>query len=73
MAFVDYLMPFGILIFIFKAKKKVSKKKFEDKFGSLYEGLKVKSVMHLMCTFFFVIRRLLIVFAAILLQNYPGI
>ena len=71
-ALVDYLMPIGILYFIFMKRTRVADKDFESRFGSIYEGLKVKRPIHLMCTFFFLIRRLLLVLTTIVLQNYPA-
>ena len=60
-ALVDYMMPIGILIFIFSTRGTLADKDMEARFGSLYEGLKVKSVIHLMSSFLFVFRRLLLV------------
>ena len=71
-AVVDYMMPVGILIFIFSTRGTLADKDMEARFGSLYEGLKVKSVIHLMSSFLFVFRRLLLVLTALVLQNYPA-
>ena len=47
-------------------------KDFEERFGSLFEGLKTERVMELMSTFFFVARRLIVIIAAIVMQDYPS-
>ena len=65
--FFDYLFPVGILLFIFKAHKRLEDKDYEERVGSLFEGLKVKRVIYLMCTFFFLIRRLTLVLVSIVL------
>ena len=65
-------MPFGLLYFVWRSLGRLEDKDYIDRFGSLFEGLKTKQPIHLLCTFFFVVRRLLLVFVAILLKNHPA-
>lgn len=44
----------------------------QQRFGAFYEGLKLKSFIHLLCTFLFTVRRLILVAATILLSDYPA-
>lgn len=65
-------MPFGLLIFVWKSQGSLEDKDYIARFGSLFEGLKIERPIHLLCTFFFVTRRLLLVFIAIQLDNLPA-
>jgi hypothetical protein len=65
-------MPIGLLIFVRRSLGKLDDKDYIARFGSLFDGLKTKRPIHLLCTFFFVTRRLALVFIAIILENYPS-
>lgn len=71
-AAVTYLMPFAILLFIWRMRGKLERKEVEARYGSLYEGLRVKRVSQLLCSFLFVTRRLLLVMVAIFLWEHPS-
>jgi hypothetical protein len=46
---------------------------FKEKYESLYEGLKTESKMHLLCTFYFTFRRVVLIVVTVFLTDYPGI
>jgi|LauGreDrversion4_2_1035121.scaffolds.fasta_scaffold176264_1 hypothetical protein len=69
---IQYLMPLIVLMFIYRMKDKLEDPDVKARFGSLFEGLKVKRLIHLMSAFFFVFRRMLLVFTVVFLSNYPS-
>lgn len=68
---IVFFMPIIMIIFIMTKGKQAKDEIVEAKYGSLYEGLRTKRTIYLMCNFFFVIRRLVLIFAAVSLSNNP--
>ena len=71
-ATVTYLTPFAILLFIWRMRAQLEHKEVLARYGSLYEGLRVKRVSQLLCSFLFVTRRLVLVMVAIFLWEHPS-
>jgi len=41
-------------------------------YGSFYDGIKQDSLWHLLCTFYFTVRRLLLLVSVVMLSDHPG-
>ncbi len=68
-----FFLPMSLLYAVFQKRIKSTSRKFKMRFGSIYEGLKLKRPAHRISTFLFVVRRLLLVLAAVFLRDYPGL
>jgi hypothetical protein len=64
--------PIVILVFTAWNRNRMKDISLQLRFGAFYEGLKLRSFMHLLCTLLFTVRRLVLVAAAILLSDYPA-
>ena len=64
--------PLFILMFVVFKKERFDDHLFQNKFGSLYEGLKTKHRIHLMCNVYFTLRRLLLIATIVFCSNYPA-
>jgi hypothetical protein len=67
------LFPIFILVFTFWNRKVIKDTSLQDRFGSLYEGFKLDRLAHLLSSFLFTLRRLVLVAAVMMLSEYPGI
>jgi hypothetical protein len=64
--------PFVILVFTAYNRNRMQDISLQQRFNAFYEGLKLTSFIHLLSTFLFTVRRLLLVGAAILMSDYPA-
>jgi hypothetical protein len=67
------MMPIAILAFVINLKDKIHDTEVEAKYGSIYEGLHPGSTIKILCNFFFTIRRVILVSAAVMLSDYPAL
>lgn len=65
------LAQFSLPVLILALTIKPPKKQRFLRFASLFEGLKHEALANRLCALFFVLRRILLVLAAVLLSNYP--
>ena len=67
------LLPIFNFAFTLINRNRIQDPEIKSRFGSFYESIKQHSLIHLMCTFFFSMRRLILVAAAVQLSEYPGL
>ncbi len=48
-AVINCFLPLAYLVFIWRMRNRLEEKEVAARFGSLYDGLKTKSVIHLLC------------------------
>jgi len=65
-------LPIVILFFTAFNRNRMQDISLQQRFGAFYEGLKLRSFIHLLCTFMFTVRRLILVAATVLLSGYPA-
>jgi len=68
-----FMTPLLTLYFALTKLNKVEDPNFKAKYGSLYEGLKTDSKIHLLCNFIFTSRRAILIVVTVFLTDYPGI
>jgi divalent metal cation (Fe/Co/Zn/Cd) transporter len=68
-----FMTPLLTLYFAFTKLNKVEEPNFKAKYGSLYEGLKTDSKIHLLCNFIFTCRRAILIVMTVFLSDYPAI
>lgn len=67
-----YTLPITMIVFLVKNFNRISDPELVSRYGSFFEGLKTKRKIDLMCNFFFMIRRLLLILIAVMLSNHPA-
>ena len=63
-------MPMAFLYVISRKHEKYESKSFENTWGSFYEGVKTESKSTLMFNFFYMMRRVLLVYAIFMLVEH---
>ena len=69
--FLTVLFPFFIFFFMQKMQPRLNEEVYVIRVGSLYEGLKVSSLMPLMYNVLFIGRRLIFGVIVVFLKDYP--
>lgn len=69
--FLTVIFPFFILFFMYKMQPRLADEEYVVRVGSMYEGLKVSSLMALMYNVFFIGRRLVFGILVVFLRDYP--
>ncbi|TNV74060.1 hypothetical protein FGO68_gene7129 [Halteria grandinella] len=67
-----YSSPILIFVFLVRRQRRVTKRIFKARFGSLYEGLRINCLMSILSNFFFTSRRLLLIIITVFWTEYPA-
>jgi hypothetical protein len=67
-----YSLPIIMIVFLLRNFKMIDNTEIVSRYGSFYEGLKTKRLIDLMCNFFFMMRRLILILIAVMLSDHPA-
>jgi hypothetical protein len=72
LGFLMYSSPVVIFTFLLRRRKRVDKRLFRARFGTLIEGLKTEQKMHILFNFFFTLRRVLLIVSTVFLSEHQA-